>query len=79
MAEVDPNTGLSVSPGPKLVRVQGMGESEEFSISDQIALDKYNRANAAATSRSSFFGIRRCKFIPTGAVYPTCNSSRNLG
>ncbi len=70
---VDPNTGLSVSPGPKTTAVAGMGHSEEFTLKDQIALDKYNRAIAAG-SNGGFFGIRRCKFIATGSVYQGCRS-----
>lgn len=65
---VDPNTGLSNSPGPQKIAVQGMGMSEEYSLADQIALDKYNRANAAG-SAGGYFGIRRVKFIPHGSVF----------
>ena len=58
-----------IEPGPKAVSVSGMGASEEHSLSDQIKLDQYNRANAAAKVRGGFFGIRRVKFVPHGTVY----------
>ena len=64
------DTGLQNDPGPKKVTVAGMGESEEHPLADQIALDRYNRANQAGTTRGGFFGIRRVKFRPHGAVLP---------
>jgi hypothetical protein len=67
----DANTGLNASPGPKSIIVEGMGASTEHSLPDQIELDKYNRANAAAKS-GSYFGIRRAKFIPHGSVFNGC-------
>jgi hypothetical protein len=63
----DPQISTS-DPGPKAVAVAGMGQSEEFSLADQIARDKYIRANAAGTVPGGFFGIRRCKFVPHGSV-----------
>ena len=57
-------------PGPKQVSVAGMGESQEHSLPDQIARDRYIRSNQAGAVPGGFFGIRRCKFRPHGAVLP---------
>jgi len=67
------DTGLQNDPGPKKVSVAGMGESEEHSLADQIALDRYNRANQAGAVRGKFFGVRVTKFRPHGAVFPPGN------
>ncbi len=67
------DTGLQNDPGPKKVAVQGMGQSEDHSLADQISLDKYNRANQAGANRGGFFGIRRVKFRPHGSMLPPGN------
>ena len=58
-----------IRSGPKRVVVSGAGESEDHNLKDQIALDRYNRANAAGKIPGGFFGIRRIKLIAPGTVY----------
>lgn len=65
-----------IEPAPKTITVVGSGSTEEHSLADQIKLDQYNRANAAAKIPGGFFGIRRVKFIPHGTVYPASNQNR---
>lgn len=60
----------ATDPGPKKVAVAGLGESEEHSLPDQIARDRYLRANQAGSTPGGFFGIRRVKFRPHGTVLP---------
>ncbi|MFA5706523.1 MAG: hypothetical protein WCQ69_10690 [Bacteroidales bacterium] len=50
---------------PKRVRVDGMGESEEHSLTDQIAADKHI-ANVRAASGKYGFGLRFAKLNPPG-------------
>ena len=68
----------ATSPGPKQIAVAGMGSSEEHSLPDQIARDRYIRANKAG-KMGGFFGVRRCKFRPHGAVLPARVTGGNEG
>ena len=58
-----------IRSGPKRVVVNGAGDSEDHSLKDQIALDRYRRANAAGKIPGGFFGIRRKKLIAPGTVF----------
>ena len=51
--------------GPQHITIDGRSTSEH-ALSEQIAADKYRRANAASGRRG--FGIQVAKLIPHGAV-----------
>lgn len=53
--------------GPKRVRVDGMGESEDHPLTEQIAAQKHV-ANARAANGANGFGLRFVKMNPPGAV-----------
>ena len=56
----------SSADGPKRIRVEGMGESEEHLLPDQIAAAKFAE-NRRAAPGSSGFGLRFVKLNPPGA------------
>lgn len=50
-------------------RMKGdMGEVENHSISDLIALDKYRRAKCAGATGNTGFGLRTVQGKPPGAI-----------
>lgn len=52
--------------GPKIVRVDGMGQSEEHALPEQIAAARY-LANARAAGGAKGFGLRFVKMNPPSA------------
>lgn len=68
MADVDDisDSIVTSATGPKRVRVEGMGESEEHSLPDQIAAAKF-RPPAAIRSRVGA-GIKVTQMTPGGAA-----------
>lgn len=53
--------------GPAEIRVEGMGQSREHSLPDQIAADRYSKAEAAAAS-NTLAGVRFFRIKRGGAV-----------
>jgi hypothetical protein len=69
MADTEPNLSDSVATsaaGPKMIRVEGMGQSEEHPLTDQIAAAKFKPLNA--TQKRVGAGIRFTKATAGGAL-----------
>jgi hypothetical protein len=66
-SETDLSESVATSAaGPKRVRVEGMGESEEHPLTDQIAAAKFKPLNATQARVGA--GIRFVKATAGGAV-----------